>query len=88
MKTLILLKNNLAEVPSVSSKQKKATPHLVGTVLSNLAYYGYAPSKELTQAFIANDAVLTAFWTALEPSLKQITGANKNMDKRSGFIFK
>lgn len=55
---------------------------MIGTVLANLAHYGYVPSKELAKRLIdSGDTILTQWWTSIEPSLKSITGANKNMDK-------
>lgn len=79
-RTLVLLKNNLAEVPS--SKKAKCKSQMIGTVLSNLAYYGYVPSKQLAKQLIdSGDEVLTKWWTAIETELKFITGASKNMDK-------
>lgn len=77
----MLLKSNLAEVPSFSKKAKSKS-QMIGTVLSNLAYYGYVPSKELARKLIdCGDEILTTWWAAIEPELKAITGANKNMDK-------
>ncbi len=79
MKTEILLTNGLVEVPKQNAK---LINEYLGTVLSNLAYYGYTPSAELLKAIgqIRNIS-LTNWWKDLEQSLKKVTGASKNMDK-------
>ncbi len=77
MKSLILLKYNQVELPRATAK---ADAQILGTLFSNLASYGYAPSKEavdhLTKVSTPN---LKTWWAGLEPLLKEVTGANRNM---------
>jgi hypothetical protein len=79
MKTEILLRNGLVEVPAGNSK---LINEYLGTVLANLAYYGYVPSKELLATISKSRNVsLANWWKNLEQALKTVTGASKNMDK-------
>ena len=78
---IILVKNNLVPVTGESSK-KRGSVALVGTVLSNLSYYGFAPSHEVYSKLIKlTDESLKAWWSNIEPVLKNVTGDDKNMDK-------
>ena len=53
----------------------------VGTIVSNMAYYGFIPSMEVIQALnLLTQPQLVSFWTDIEPALKEITFADKNMD--------
>lgn len=53
----------------------------VATILSNMASYGYAPSKSLFMSIgIMKYDTLISFWAELEPLLKELTGADKNID--------
>lgn len=55
---------------------------LVGTLLSNIASYGYVPSLEVVNILSALSPVeLQSFWEAYEPVFKKVTGANRNMEK-------
>jgi hypothetical protein len=83
MKNIILLKNNLVEIPKGSIKSKnKVEKQLLGTILSNLAYYGFAPSQEaFDKLILLNETEIKTWWTLLEPSLKEVTGDSKNLDK-------
>lgn len=80
MKNLILLRNNLVEIKYPSTKTQ-LSKNILGTILSNLVYYGYVPSGELYYHLsnISKDDA-KEFWSNLEPVLKQITGSNKKMD--------
>lgn len=86
MKTEVLLRNNYIVLPpDVNAtvmddvEQRKVA---LGTVLSNLAFYGYVPSKEAFNVLSAiSIASLTDFWTQLLPALAEVSGSNRNMDK-------
>jgi hypothetical protein len=80
---LILLSNNLVDVSfnKTSEKGKTASHALVGTLVSNLLSYGYVPSVKLMDVFRHSTVEqLGSIWKGLEPSLKEITGANRNME--------
>lgn len=52
----------------------------IGTILSNLAYYGYTLSKECYLSLQSlSDSQLDSFWQELSPALNEVTGANRNM---------
>ncbi len=79
MKTLILVRNNLVEVPDSSGR---ASVTILGTLTANLLHYGYVLSKDAYAKFTkTSDAALKAWWSDLEPVLKQITGDDKQMDR-------
>jgi hypothetical protein len=53
-----------------------------GTLVSNIAYYGFIPSLAMTEKLMAlNDAGLVEFWKKLKPALAYVTGDDKNMGK-------
>jgi hypothetical protein len=81
MNNLILLANNLVEAKTTSKVATRNT-QMVGTIVANLAYYGYVPSKEVFRVLNKmSDVELGNFWTANAAAFKEITGANRNMDK-------
>jgi hypothetical protein len=80
MKNQILISYNFLPVPTHKDKAI-ATEPMVATVLSNLAYYGFIPSLDAFEALKAlSDKEIKDFWKEIEPDLKEITGANRNMD--------
>lgn len=81
MNNLILLANNLIEAKA-TSKTANVDRQLVGTVVSNMIHFGYVPSMEVLNVInrMSKDE-LTSFWTVNESAFKEITGANRNMDK-------
>lgn len=79
----ILLQNNFVAVNSamLNPLNPKTLSVEVGTIVSNLAYYGYVPSMELLEKFASQSpSELTSFWNAFEKEVKIITGADKEMD--------
>lgn len=81
MRKLILLQNGLVEADYESGRTQLGR-QILGTILSNLAYYGYAPSKELyNQISYFTVEGLEQFWSGLEPVLRDLTGASKEMEK-------
>ena len=82
MKNLILLKNSLVEFPLQKYLCAQDNRRLIGTLVSNLLYYGYILSKDTYEKVSQlSDGNLKIFWANLEPTLKQVTGANKEMGK-------
>lgn len=54
----------------------------LGTVLANLAYYGFAPSSDALGALREMDAAhLAQLWQEVEPSFARLTGADRKMDR-------
>lgn len=75
------------ELPT-TRKQKKGSspvaqgPQALGTLLSNLAYFGYAPSLALLDQLRAFDVdALDAWWQLRQPLLRALTGDDREMDK-------
>jgi hypothetical protein len=76
----ILVTNNFLAVPSSDANVEPAGERSVATVLANIAYYGFVPGLDAVQAIQALSVDgLTDFWLGLEPILKEMTGANRNM---------
>lgn len=63
-----------------SETDVKANRQLFGTFLSNLAYYGYVPSKQIVD-FLANRPVQDTInlWRKLEPALKANSGEGRKI---------
>jgi Leucine-rich repeat (LRR) protein len=83
----ILLNHSLIEVP-VAKNQLQAESNvqqLVGTIISNLLYYGYVPSQQTYEAIEqlaeTTPATLDKWWQQLEMSLKKAKGADKDIGK-------
>lgn len=79
----ILLNNNFVAINSgiVNPLNPKTLSVEVGTIVSNLAYYGYVPSLELLEKFQSlNQQDLASFWKNFEKEVKAITGDDKKMD--------
>jgi len=79
----ILLNNNFVAVESaiVNPFNAKDISMEVGTIVSNLAYYGYVPSIELLEKISSLSKVeLSNFWKSFEKEVKVITGDDKKMD--------
>lgn len=83
----ILIQNNFIQIPAkeVSLFQKSQynpeNVREVATVLSNMAYYGYAPSVEVFSALQSLDKTeLSNFWTQTRAVMEKVTGADRKMD--------
>jgi hypothetical protein len=75
----ILITHNYLHVPAAGT-ETPAGERSVATVLANMAHYGYAPSLQAVRALQALSVdALTGFWQVLEPVLKELTGADRNM---------
>lgn len=84
----ILLLNNLVAVDlsflsCVSSEPEDylSVNAEVGTIVSNMAYYGFVPSLEVIHALhLLSQIELVSFWQSIEPAFKEVTFADKKMD--------
>jgi hypothetical protein len=81
----ILVANNFISIPAPASVVDAAIAKdisLVTTLVSNMAYYGFVPSMEAVEALqkLSKDE-LASFWKSTEATLKELTGASKNMDQ-------
>ena len=62
--------------------EKKASRQLVGTFLSNMAYYGYVPSSTVLESLInTSDKNLADLWKLLENALKANSGKGRDIGK-------
>lgn len=77
----ILIENNLVEIESIDIR-KPLSKNILATIVANLVYYGFTLSKEAFDTLSTLDeATIKEWWRRFEPSLKEITGDNKNMAK-------
>lgn len=68
-----LTKNKPGQTPSKA---------LLGTFLSNLAYYGFVPSTQvMSHLSTISDTSLKALWKKLEPALKDNSGEGRDIGK-------
>lgn len=73
-RTEILLRDGRVEVSNYASTDSSCAREM-GTILANLAHYGYTVSAEVYEALGSQAAdTLADWWGALEPALKKITG--------------
>ena len=77
----ILLSYGYVTLPK-ANEATVANRQLVGTFLSNLAYYGYVPSKRFME-FVnsASSNQLSSVWKTLEASLKANSGEGRDIGK-------
>ncbi len=79
MNQSILIPNGFVAVPA-SVKVDSPIGAAVATILSNLASYGYTLDPQSLEGLLGvNIADLTNWWQEIEPVLKEITGADRNM---------
>lgn len=78
--TEILIRHNLISLPPSSSDSQENNQQAIATIVSNIAYYGYAVSENvynrLCQVSTEN---LTSWWQEIEPVLQKITGDDRKM---------
>lgn len=73
------LQAGLGQAPQSTTRASRAE---LGTVLGNLAYYGFAPSVQALQTLRGmTSGELAMFWRALHASFKALTGADRQMDR-------
>lgn len=80
----ILVANGYIAIPAnngVVGKPITQDISLVTTIVSNMAYYGFVPSMQSLEAMenLTKDE-LVSFWNSTEDTLKELSGASKNMD--------
>ncbi|MCP4440899.1 MAG: hypothetical protein GY810_18410 [Aureispira sp.] len=82
----ILLERNLVEFDFKATSSMELSQNsnaLLGTLVSNLLYYGYVPAqnlyKQLGLALIEDKKKVTQWWNTLEKALKRRTRADKNI---------
>lgn len=82
MKAEILVRNGFVDVRSNKVRNGNIQRTYIGTLLSNMAYYGYIPSNEVLNVMFNMDKTeLEYFWTDLDKVLSSITGNDRNMDE-------
>ena len=82
MKNEILIQNGFLPTWTTQSNSNTKNVQSIGTVLSNFAYYGYVPSKEiLNQLINSSKNQIEEFWNDIKPALKKITGDDRKVGK-------
>ncbi|MCS4088688.1 hypothetical protein [Rhizobium sp. BK176] len=81
---ILLVQNGYVAVPDLAAADGAKIDDLrlqsLGTIVSNLAYYGYVPSLAATQAIMKlSDAGIYEFWKNAKPALAYVTGEDRNM---------
>ncbi|QDJ96539.1 hypothetical protein Xoosp13_353 [Xanthomonas phage Xoo-sp13] len=78
----LLLSYGFITLPSNEDGSVPASLTMLGTFLSNLAYYGYVPSTEvMTYLRESSNIVLVKLWRELEPALKANSGEGRDIGK-------
>lgn len=75
--TEILARHGLAKVEPRMTRDVVSV-QILGTLCSNLAYYGYVPSADLLEALRHGN--VNQFWLDIEPVLSNIKGADRKME--------
>lgn len=79
-KSKILLVNNFVQADAIV-RSVKATKSDLATVFSNMVYFGWTPSKALIETLSTYSSKdLEKFWTAIEPTFKEVTGSDRKME--------
>ena len=82
MKSLILMSNGFISIPENESSKKTISDEQLATICSNIVYYGYTLSKNALKTLKNLEAKkVDDWWRETEKTLKEITGAHKNVDK-------
>lgn len=77
--TILLLQHGFV---SVSEGYARAADTRVATIVANMAYYGFAPSKAVVDALSRLiDIHLEDFWACFEKALKYVKAADRKMGK-------
>lgn len=78
--TEILIRNGYMPLPEPKGNQLDMSA--LGTVMSNLTYYGYSFSEEAFNTLkLMSIGQVGKWWTSVEPILKSLTGDDKNLDE-------
>jgi hypothetical protein len=73
----LLLRHGFVHQPTGLTRNMPG-PVALATVMMNLSYYGFALNVEAFKA-VSSSGYLAAWWSALEPELKEITGASRKI---------
>ncbi|MCV9964385.1 hypothetical protein OIU34_21080 [Pararhizobium sp. BT-229] len=81
---ILLVQNGFVPVPGLNPYGDALRNDLrlqsLGTIVSNLAYYGFVPSRAATEALMKlSDAGIYEFWKNAQPALAYVTGEDRNM---------
>jgi len=82
---ILLVQNGYVAVPELKPGNVGKTSDMrlqsLGTIFSNMASYGFIPSLDATrEIMLLSDAGIYEFWKNLEPALKHVTGADRQME--------
>lgn len=76
----VLIAHNLISISSGTNKMPDEG--LVGTLLGNMAYYGFVPSLKVVNVLQKlTKEEMTSFWTEAKAALEVLTGADKGMSE-------
>ncbi len=79
---LVLLRHRYVQVPASSGRSLRTTKEYFATVISNMSYFGFAPSKDVCQRLMKlGNKALGEWWTKVRPAFEEFTGDNKKMDR-------
>lgn len=77
----VLISNGFINVTALDSARDD-NHAAIGTILSNLAHFGFIPSVDALNALrTLSDFELGEFWGSIREALREVTGANRNMDR-------
>jgi hypothetical protein len=77
---ILLLQNGFIDVPE--GAPRSGNEIAIGTIVSNMAYFGFVPSKAIVDAMSAlTDVDLVELWAKLKPAFKYVTAADRKMGK-------
>lgn len=75
----VLVINGYTQVPSPIEKSKTSIPY-VATIVGNMNFYGFTPSKEALDALLSLDVEqLENYWSETKLVLESITASDRNM---------
>lgn len=78
----VFARNGYLSVQTQTNSTKDSNVRMLGTILSNIAYYGYAPSASALESLRhLDDEGLRSFWKEYKDVFANITGANREMGK-------
>jgi len=77
--THVLLSNGLVSLPA-TRRDYNLSNETLGTVCSNLAYYGYTPSQDaFAKLSTMSETAVAKWWNTFEEEARSITGDDRNM---------
>lgn len=79
---ILLVQNGFVPVPELKADTDRPDDmrlQSLGTIVSNIAYYGFVPSRAATEALMKlSDAGIYEFWKNAQPALAYVTGEDRN----------